>query len=169
MTLPNANKPSIDNTINTIIEDIRENLAYLDTEPAAYSIKIFSRNAGVGSGTSSVTGVGFEPRVILLFYCSDLGCSGVGYYGESSYYDQFTLYKNRAIIGGNFYRDSYRIASLIYGMYRCAYWNLVYDSSVNYITGRVESVNSDGFTWSWTMHTTDVDIDNLHVVAFCIK
>jgi len=68
MTLPQPDKPDIDDKFRTIISDINENLVFLD---ATYGVETkvitFTRDLTAASGTVGYTGVGFQPTAIILF------------------------------------------------------------------------------------------------------
>lgn len=165
MALPNPDRPTINTTIETIVEDIQENSAYLDVQSLSFCVKVLKRTVLEGNGDIAVTGVGFEPRAIICMAIGAYGESSVGYYGPSTTFDAFVRYKLRTFISGNFYSDRY-ISSL--GVHSALYY-MAYDSYTNLMRGYVYSTNSDGFVWRWVTSRQDIVLDEYYAVLFCIK
>jgi hypothetical protein len=72
MTLPYPDSPGIDENIATSITRINDNLDYLDGLIGSGNIKcILSNNVNLSTKTSTqvITGVGFEPKAMMVFGC----------------------------------------------------------------------------------------------------
>lgn len=167
MTLPNPDKPDISDTIETIVTDIQENCAYLDTNPSAYTVSYFTRAVGAGEGYEIVSGVGFEPRVILLFGISYYGGTFVGYYGPSAGADQFCFARARRIIDGFFYSDTwgYSKDNIVNIFDRASVGSTNYG---NYVLAQVYSTYDDGYVLYFNEIFAQI-VEDYYFVSLCIK
>lgn len=160
MTLPYPSKPSITDTITTILSNTRDNLSYIDSNlGAGFKIVSFTKDLAVGSEAKNVVGVGFTPRTIL-FYSAEptqsLRCWGV--YGSSTGYENNCLYV---------YSDGtsliYTIASNQIGIFRYGV-----DLSRHITFCSVTSVNNDGFDLLF-IKSGAAGVGTVTGYAFCIK
>jgi hypothetical protein len=167
MTLTNPNSPNINETVANIVAHTQENLSYLDTEPAAYAISYFTRVVGAGDGYHSVSGVGFEPRVIILFGISTYGGFCIGYYGPSSGVDEFNLRKRRTATDGIFTGDQWGfVPGFLAGIF-----NTISAAGITYgnlISAQVYLPYNDGYVLYFNETYAQI-AESYYFISLCIK
>lgn len=167
MTLTNPNSPRIGQQIDSMIEDIKDNFTYLDSEPTAYCIKYFTKTiSATGISYETISGVGFKPRIILFLAIGSFGDSCVGYYGPSTGTDSFSIYKKRILVGGAYSADQYNLTTNPLHTVTLRAYN---DSLSNWLIGRIYSINDDGFVFRWLPVEVEFVPETYYVVALCIK
>lgn len=111
-------------------------LAGISPTNTSYKVVNFSRNVATSSGTSSITGVGFQPKAAIFFS----GFSGGGNIASASWgLDDGTSHFSWFNFAGSFVNNAAGGQSI----------NFTIDNS-NKTVGIVQSFDSDGLTIFWT-------------------
>jgi hypothetical protein len=107
----------------------------------------FTRDTSLASGTQAITGVGFQPKVIIFF-------GGEGSTDEMSWgWSDGTSHTAWASDGANYGpRTGAAIADL-------------QNSSIDMYEGSVQSMDADGFTISWTKTGSPTGTININYLA----
>lgn len=100
-----------------------------------FKIVNFTRDTSVASGTQAVTGVGFKPAAVIFI----AGVSGGGIRASFGF-DNLTAAQSIYSLGsaGNFNPDSSNSIGLVSVL------------NTDYVLGKISSLDSDGFTVTWT-------------------
>lgn len=93
-----------------------------------------SRGAGAGSGTQAITGVGFQPRLIIIHTVASGGAANAHSHGHATGTTDEEVARVDSAGGGNV--ESGNIISIING--------------ANSQKATISAVGSDGFTLNWT-------------------
>ena len=115
----------------------------------------FTRDSSSGAGTSSVTGVGFQPTAVLfLAAISGAGMASIGF--EDSDMAHNSLVDRQLMTA-----DDWDV-----GAWNARPINIVYASTVNY-DGRITSYDADGFTLTWSVRGSPSG--TISIKALCFK
>ena len=98
----------------------------------SHKIGSFTRDVSLASGTQVITGVGFQPKVVWFISVYSSNISN-GYDDGSSYVCQ---YVRGGLVNIGHVTTSFSIVA--------------YESSTIKYEGKIQSMDSDGFTISWT-------------------
>lgn len=109
--------------------------AYVDAAAVSYKIGSFSRDVSTATGTQAVTGVGFQPRLLVLL--SNLGSSPATGASFTDGTNHGLIYNQHAFSANSWANSSTNIVTIEQG-------------SGNQYNGALSSLDSDGFTISWT-------------------
>lgn len=116
-------------------------------QPTGISFKVgtSSRSAGSGTGTQAITGIGFEPRAIIVyaFLADDKGGNSIGFYDGTDMAASVNYYSSST---SNF-RNQNATTTII----------VIYDPVDNNDRTRASiTFDSDGFTFNWVENDIDI-------------
>lgn len=101
----------------------------------AYKIGSFSRDVSLASGSQAVTGIGFMPKMVVLF--GGINNSSATSWGASNVSSNLSIYNNGALTANTWGV----IASFV---------GVIEQGGGNQYLGVLASLDADGFTVSWT-------------------
>ena len=156
MTLPQPNKPVIEDRIDSILSDILENENYLDSTLTKHKVVSFSINwatEGLGAVSKSVTGVGFQPSTVILFSSNaTYACWSWGMYAPAS---------------GSFNKGMHQTYSVKVGINDFSLFHSYDSGPPAYLSyGGITSLDSDGFTVTFI---NSFIASTSTFIALCIK
>lgn len=100
----------------------------------------FTRDTTLATGTQAITGVGFRPRSVIFFMAQPgTGEASFGFSDNNltqTSGENYCVNSRTATSAGTFYSNSAAIFS--------------YESSGDYYSGSIDTLDSDGFTINWT-------------------
>ena len=115
----------------------------------------FTRDSSSGAGTSSVTGVGFQPTAVLfLAAISGAGMASIGF--EDSDRAGESIVDRQLMTADDWDTGAWNARPI----------NIVYASTVNY-DGRITSYDADGFTITWSERGSPSG--TIKIRALCFK
>ena len=100
-----------------------------------FKVGNFTRDLATATGTQAITGVGFKPKAIIIFGVVNGSAGVTGGFSEASSHGCF--YDDNAVVA-----DTWQINTAAILLHE--------RSSGNFQTATVSSLDSDGFTLSWT-------------------
>jgi hypothetical protein len=123
-----------------------------DGGPATFfKVGFFTRDTTIASGTQGVTGVGFEPKVVIFLSLEpdEVGEFSIGFDDLSTHHCIFDDYNETANTWNDSFTDSI----------------FVQESNLDRLEGEISSMDSDGFTVTWTKAGTPTGTANIHYLA----
>jgi hypothetical protein len=113
----------------------------------------FTRDMSLASGTQAVTGVGFEPKFIIMLSSFSGGVLGTASWGFTSGPGEDTSMWDRGQTAANTYGDGNAVIRI--------------DAAGGDYVGSLSSFDSDGFTISWVR--TSAPTGTLQMIAHCVR
>lgn len=147
-TGPNKTKKATVTNIATAIKSAAGLMAYADTR---FKVGSFTRDMSVATGTQAVTGVGFQPR--FIFGIASIAGGGT----EMSIGFSNATTNGCAAWGHNVTANSW---------FRNGPFVVMYQTGAIFYVGSVQSLDSDGFTMSWTKTGAKTGTVTVDYVAF---
>jgi hypothetical protein len=126
--------------IQTLLDDTNENVA---RATIGLDIKAgeFSRDVSTASGNQAITGVGFEPTALLMISCK-ANVAGQMSFGWAVGTSEYTLRDSHDSIANAYYPVGGVLITL--------------GATANRAEATLGSMDSDGFTLTWTKYGTDI-------------
>jgi hypothetical protein len=119
---------------------------------ARFKVGNFSRDVSVASGNVAITGLGFEPSLVIFF---GIGVNGTTDKVGIAFYDGTNQTELHEQSGAAWYRNLDRLFNFYY-----------YGSGSNYLIGTGISLDADGFTINWSKTGSPTGTALISYVAF---